>query len=190
MNVMPEDPPPEFLVPRVRLDGPVRLAEPDPAWAARYVREEERIRTALGSRAVQVEHVGSTSVPGLAAKPVIDVVLTVRDSADEAAYAPDLAAVGYLLVVREPAWYEHRFLRNRDADVQVHVFTAGSPEVDRMLSFRDRLRARPEERDLYERTKRELAARRWDYVQDYADAKSAVVEEILSRATAAGDPPR
>ena len=110
------------------------------------------------SRAVQVEHVGSTSVPGLAAKPVIDVVLTVRDSADEAAYAPDLAAAGYLLVVREPAWYEHRFLRNRDADVQIHVFTAGSPEVDRMLAFRDRLRARPEERDLYERTKRELAA--------------------------------
>jgi GrpB-like predicted nucleotidyltransferase (UPF0157 family) len=134
----------------------------------------------LGARAVQVEHAGSTSVPGLAAKPVIDIVLTVIDSANEAGYLPDLEAAGYVLQFREPDWYEHRFLR--DPDVQVHVFTAGSPEVERMLLFRDRLRARPEERELYERTKRELAARRWDHIQDYADAKSSVVEEIISRA--------
>ncbi len=178
---MAEQPLPDFLQPRVRNDGPVRLAEPDQAWPAQYAREEKRIRTALGPRAVQVEHVGSTSVPGLAAKPVIDIVLTVHDSADEAAYVPDLEAAGYVLQFREPAWYEHRFLRDRHPDVQIHVFTAGSPEVTRMLAFRDRLRTRPEERELYERTKRELAARRWDYVQDYADAKSAVVEEIISR---------
>ena len=183
---MPEQPEPDFLVPRVRHDGPVRLAEPDPGWAAQFTREEERIRAALGPRAVQVEHVGSTSVPGLAAKPLIDIVLTVRDSADETAYVPDLTAAGYVLVVREPDWYEHRFLRDRKADVQIHVFSVGSPEVERMLTFRDRLRTRPEERELYERTKRELAARRWDYVQDYADAKSAVVEEIISRATRGG----
>ena len=184
---MPEQPEPDFLVAPVRHDGPVRLAEPDPAWAAQFTREEERIRAALGPRAVQVEHVGSTSVPGLAAKPVIDIVLTVRDSADEAAYVPDLAAAGYVLVVREPAWHEHRFLRDPNADVQIHVFPVGSPEVERMLAFRDRLRDRPEERDLYERTKRELAVRRWAYVQDYADAKSDVVEEIISRATAGRD---
>jgi GrpB-like predicted nucleotidyltransferase (UPF0157 family) len=173
---------PDFLEPPVGADGPIRLVDPDPEWAAQYAHEEERIRAALGARAVQVEHVGSTSVAGLAAKPAIDIVLTVIDSANEAGYLPDLEAAGYVLQFREPDWYEHRFLRDHNPDVQVHVFTAGSPEVERMLLFRDRLRALPEERELYERTKRELAARRWDYVQDYADAKSSVVEEIISRA--------
>ena len=133
---------------------------------------------------MQVEHVGSTSVPGLAAKPVIDIVLVVTDSAYEAGYVPDLEAAGYALQFREPDWYEHRFLRDHDPDVQIHVFSVGSPEVERMLLFRDRLRSRSEERGLYERTKRDLAVRRWAYVQDYADAKSAVVEEIISRAQA------
>jgi GrpB-like predicted nucleotidyltransferase (UPF0157 family) len=177
-----EQPQPEYLHPPIRADGPIRLADPDPEWAAQYARQEERIRAALGPRAVQVEHVGSTSVSGLAAKPVIDIVLTVTDSANEAGYLPDLEAAGYVLQFREPDWYEHRFLRDHDPDVQVHVFTVGSSEVRRMLLFRDRLRTRSDERELYERTKRELAARRWDYIQDYADAKSAVVEEIISRA--------
>ena len=107
---MPEGPQPEFLQPPVRADGPVRLVDPDPEWAAQYARQEARIRAALGPRAVQVEHVGSTSVPGLAAKPVIDIVLVVADSAYEAAYVPDLEAAGYALQFREPDWYEHRFL--------------------------------------------------------------------------------
>ena len=179
---MSEQPQPEYLQPPVRTDGPIRLAEADPAWAAQYAREEERIRVALGPRAAQVEHVGSTSVPGLAAKPVIDIVLTVPDSSDEAGYLPDLEAAGYVLQFREPDWYEHRFLRDRNPDVQIHVFTVGSIEVERMLLFRDRLRTQSEERELYERTKRELAARRWDYIQDYADAKSVVIEQIISRA--------
>ncbi len=179
---MSEQPQPEYLQPPVRADGPIRLADPDSDWAAQYAREEERISAALGSRAVLVEHVGSTSVPGIAAKPVIDIVLTVIDSSDEAGYLPDLEAAGYVLQFREPDWYEHRLLRDHDPDVQVHVFTVGSSEVERMLLFRDRLRSRSEEREAYERTKRELAARRWDYIQDYADAKSAVIEEIISRA--------
>jgi GrpB-like predicted nucleotidyltransferase (UPF0157 family) len=179
-----EVPQPEFLQPPVRTDGPIRLADPDPRWPAQYAGEEERIRSALGPRAVQVEHVGSTSVPGLAAKPAIDIVLVVSDSADEAGYVPDLEAAGYGLQFREPDWYAHRFLRDHDPDVQLHVFTVGSPEVARMLLFRDRLRARSDERELYQRTKRELAAQRWDYVQDYADAKSAVIEQIISRARA------
>ena len=173
---------PEFLHPPVRTDAPVLLAEPDPQWAAEYARQEQRIRAALGTRAVQVEHAGSTSVPGLAAKPVIDIVLVVPDSADEAGYVPDLEAAGYQFQFREPEWYEHRFLSDRDPAVQIHVFSVGSPEVERMLLFRDRLRSRPEERDLYERTKRELASRPWTFVQDYADAKSDVVEEIIARA--------
>jgi GrpB-like predicted nucleotidyltransferase (UPF0157 family) len=181
---MSDGPEPEFLQPPVRVDGPIRLADPDPEWATQYAQQKERIQTALGPRAVQVEHVGSTSVPGLAAKPVIDIVLVVADSADEAGYLPDLEAAGYVLQFREPDWYEHRFLRDHDPAVQVHVFSVGSPEVERMLLFRDRLRAVTEERELYQRTKRELAVRRWDYVQDYADAKSTIVEEIISRARA------
>jgi GrpB-like predicted nucleotidyltransferase (UPF0157 family) len=181
---MSGEPQPEYLEPPVRADGPVRLAEPDPDWAAQYARQEERIRRALGPRARQVEHVGSTSIPGLAAKPVIDILLTVADSGDEAGYLPDLEAEGYVLQFREPGWYEHRFLRDHNPEVQVHVFTVGSLEVERMLLFRDRLRSHSEEREVYERRKRELAARRWEYVQDYADAKSSVVEEIISRARA------
>jgi GrpB-like predicted nucleotidyltransferase (UPF0157 family) len=179
---MTELPQPEFLQPPVRIDGPITLVDADPGWAAQYARQEERIRAALGSRAIEVEHVGSTSIPELAAKPIIDIVLLVMDSADEAAYVPDLEAAGYQLQFREPEWYEHRFLRDFDPDVQVHVFSVGAAEVERMLLFRDWLRSRSEERDLYERTKRELAARRWAYIQDYAEAKSSVIEQILLRA--------
>jgi GrpB-like predicted nucleotidyltransferase (UPF0157 family) len=178
---MSDPAPPEFLQPAVRIDGPVWLADPDPEWPAQYAQQKERIQAALGPRAVRVEHVGSTSVPGLAAKPVIDIVLVVTDSADEGRYLPDLETAGYVLQFREPGWHEHRFLRDHDPDVHVHVFSAGCPEVERMLLFRDRLRSRWDERELYQRAKRELAARRWDYVQDYADAKSTVIEEIISR---------
>jgi GrpB-like predicted nucleotidyltransferase (UPF0157 family) len=163
-------------------DAPITLADYDPAWPDLFAREEARIRAALGRRALLVAHAGSTSVPGLAAKPIIDIVLAVPDSADEPAYVPDLEAAGYVLRIREPDWHEHRMLRRRDPAVQVHVFTAGSPEIDRMLAFRDRLRTVPEDRQRYEASKRELAARRWRYVQDYADAKSSVVEEIIARA--------
>jgi GrpB-like predicted nucleotidyltransferase (UPF0157 family) len=175
---------PEYLIPPVRVEGRISLAEPDPAWAEWYASEERRIRTALGPRALAVEHVGSTSVPGLAAKPVIDIVLVVADSSDEAAYVSDLEDAGYRLQLREPDWYEHRFLIDHEPDVQIHVFTIGSAEVERMLMFRDHLRTHSEDRDLYQRTKRELAAKRWVYVQDYADAKSSVVEAIIARALA------
>ena len=132
-----------------------------------------------------MEHVGSTSVPGLAAKPIIDISLAVADSADEQAYVPALEAAGYFLRIREPDWFEHRGFGRRDARVNLHVFSAGCAEIDRMLRFRDRLRRDDADRELYERTKRELAQRQWKYVQNYADAKSAVVEAILARA---GDP--
>ena len=173
---------PDFLIPPARHDRTVYLAESDPVWADWYAREEDRIRTALGPRALAVEHVGSTSVPGLAAKPVIDIVLVVTDSSDEAEYVPDLEGAGYVLQFREPDWHQHWFFFDHEPDVQVHVFSAGSQEVARMLAFRDRLRTHSEDRDLYEGTKRELAAKRWTYVQDYAEAKSSVVEAILARA--------
>ena len=160
----------------------IELAEYDTEWPKLYRREEEKIRGALEERALLVEHAGSTSVPGLAAKPVIDVVLEVADTTDEAAYVPALVAAGYVLRIREPDWFEHRLLKGVDPAVNLHVFPAGCPEVERMLRFRDHLRADDADRELYLRTKRELAAQTWEHVQHYADAKSEVVEQILGRA--------
>jgi GrpB-like predicted nucleotidyltransferase (UPF0157 family) len=156
------------------------LAAYDPAWPATFDLQAARIRTALGPVATAVEHVGSTSVPGLAAKPIIDINLLAVDSADEPAYVPALEALGYVLHIREPGWHEHRLLRLDDPRVNLHVFTTGSTEHTRMIMFRDRLRTDPESLELYLTTKQRLAAQHWERVQDYADEKSSVVEQILS----------
>ncbi len=163
-------------------DAPITLVDYDPAWPALFERDATRIRAALGETVVRLEHTGSTSVPGLAAKPIIDMTLIVPSSADEAGYVPQLEAAGYALRIREPGWHEHRLLKGPDTDVNVHVFSVGSIELERMVGFRDWLRTHPDDRELYERTKRELAARTWRHVQHYADAKTAVVEEIIGRA--------
>lgn len=135
---------------------------------------------------MRIEHAGSTSVPGLAAKPVIDIVLVVADSADENAYAPALESAGYVLRIREPDWFEHRLFKGLDPETNLHVFSEGCSEIDRTLVFRDWLRANPADRDLYERTKRELASQEWEHIQNYADAKTAVIGEMLARARAIG----
>lgn len=160
------------------------LAPHDPEWSTQYVGEERKIRAALGSAALVLEHVGSTSIPGIPAKPIIDILLAVRDSSDERAYVPALEAQGYRLHIREPDWYQHRLLKGDRPRVNLHVFTAGSNEIVRMLAFRDRCRSHSEERALYERTKRELASRVWRHVQHYANAKGDIVEEIIARALA------
>lgn len=160
----------------------ISLAEYDPEWPRLFEREAARIRAALGGKALRVEHVGSTSVPGLAAKPVVDIDLVVADSADEAAYVPELEAAGYVLHIREPDWFEHRVFKGPDTNVNLHTFSAGCEEVDRMAAFRDHLRSNDADRELYLEKKRELAGREWKYVQNYADAKSAVVQEINARA--------
>ncbi len=162
--------------------GTIVLADYDEDWPRLFEREAERVRAALGLRALQVEHVGSTSVPGLAAKPVIDIVLVVADSANESTYVPDLEAHGYVLRIREPDWFEHRLLKGPNTNVNLHVFSRGCSEIQVMLDFRDWLRAHDDDRELYERAKRDLAAQEWKYVQNYADAKTAVVEEINERA--------
>jgi GrpB-like predicted nucleotidyltransferase (UPF0157 family) len=172
--------------PRIH-DAPIYLAEYDPEWPLLFHREEARIRKALGDRAVRIEHVGSTSVPGLAAKPVIDICLVVPDTTDEAAYVPALEAAGYVLWIREPEWFEHRLFKGPDTNVNLHVYPEGCVEIERYVLFRDRLRTDAAERELYLRTKRELAARTWKYVQNYADAKSEVVEAIIARARAASE---
>ena len=162
--------------------APILLVDYDPAWPGLFERENARIRAALGERVVQLEHTGSTSVPGLAAKPCIDMTLVVPDSSDEASYVSALEAAGYVLVIREPDWFEHRVFKGPDTNVNLHVFSPGCQEIERMVGFRDWLRTHDEDRDLYERTKRELATREWKFVQNYADAKTDVVEEIVARA--------
>jgi GrpB-like predicted nucleotidyltransferase (UPF0157 family) len=162
----------------------IYLADYDPLWPALYEREAARVRLALGAAALRLEHVGSTSVPGLAAKPVVDMLLVVADSADEASYVPPLEAAGYRLTIREPDWFEHRLFKGPDTNVNLHTFSDGCDEVEVMVAFRDWLRTHDDDRELYENTKRELAAREWRHVQNYADAKSAVVAEINARAQA------
>jgi GrpB-like predicted nucleotidyltransferase (UPF0157 family) len=172
-------------VDRQTLRGKIEIADYDAAWPALYAREEARIRSVLGDRVVRIEHVGSTSVPGLPAKPIIDIVLEVPDAADEDGYLRDMEAAGYVLTIRETDWLEHRLFKGPDTNVNLHVFGAGCAETDKMVLFRDRLRENEADLDLYAAAKRELAARDWKYVQQYADAKTEVVLEILSRAEAA-----
>jgi GrpB-like predicted nucleotidyltransferase (UPF0157 family) len=162
---------------------PIVLADPDPAWPAVFAAEAARIRELVGEqRVLRLEHIGSTSVPGLPAKPRIDMLLVVPDPADEDAWLAPLLVAGYTLRVREPDWYEHRVVRGPGAAINLHVVPDGCPETDRWLGFRDRLRTHPADRDAYAAAKRELAGRRWKYVNDYADAKSGIIESIIARA--------
>ena len=163
----------------------IEIVEYDPEWPERYEREAARVHDVLGATVVRLEHAGSTSVPTLPAKPIIDMVLEVPDSADESSYVPDLQAAGYVLVIREPEWFEHRVFKGPETNINLHVFSAGCEETDRMLLFRDWLRANEADRERYAAAKRELAARDWKYVQQYADSKTEIVSEIMSSAEAA-----
>jgi GrpB-like predicted nucleotidyltransferase (UPF0157 family)/trans-aconitate methyltransferase len=173
-----------WVVQRPQLNSTVTLVEYDPEWPRLYEREAERIRGVLGERVLRLEHVGSTSVPGLCAKPIVDLMLIVPDSSDEPGYVPDLEAAGYVLNIREPDWEEHRCFKGPDTNVNLHVYSPSTTQIERYLLFRGRLRSHDAERELYAATKRELAARTWKYIQDYADAKSGVIDEIIERAKA------
>ncbi len=162
----------------------IYLAPYDPAWPAQYEAEAAKIRAALGDRALALEHVGSTSIPGLSAKPIIDIILCVANSSDEDAYVPALTAQGYRLHLREPEWEQHRVMKGDDPMVNLHVFTVGSRELTRMVGFRDRCRSHPDELKLYQETKQALAGQVWRHVQHYANAKGEVVEAIIARALA------
>jgi GrpB-like predicted nucleotidyltransferase (UPF0157 family) len=159
------------------------IVEYDHAWPTRFELERERVARALGASALRIEHVGSTAVPGLAAKPIVDLAVTVEDPADESIVAA-LESAGYELRVREP---EHRMFRTPRRDVHVHVWRASDPEVERNLRFRDRLRESPEDRLAYEQLKRDLARRDWPDMNYYADAKGELIDAIVARA---GGPPR
>jgi GrpB-like predicted nucleotidyltransferase (UPF0157 family) len=151
----------------------------DANWPARFETEQARVRQALGARAIRIEHIGSTAVPALAAKPIIDLLVTVEDPDDETVSVPALAAVGYELRVREPG---HRMFRTHQRDVHVHIWGDDDPEVTRHLRFRDRLRRSAEDRRAYEQLKRELARRDWSDMNHYAAAKGHMIQDILARA--------
>jgi GrpB-like predicted nucleotidyltransferase (UPF0157 family) len=164
-----------------RIDGAIELRPYDDEWPQLYGDEATRVVSVLGHKVLRLEHVGSTSVPGLPAKPIIDMLLVVADSSAEQDYVLPMERAGYVLRVREPDWYQHRLFKGPATNINLHVFSAGCLEIDRMLRFRDQLRSDDADRELYSRTKQELAARRWNYVQEYADAKTEVVEAIIAR---------
>jgi GrpB-like predicted nucleotidyltransferase (UPF0157 family) len=163
----------------------IEVTDPDPAWPRQYDDLAGRIRQALGWRALQLEHVGSTAVPGLAAKPIIDIDLTVADPGRERDYVPALEAIGFRLVIREPWRYGHRALRAGEPRCNLHVFGFDSPEPVRHRIFRDWLRGNPEERDRYAAAKRQAASAAnaaGEHVMQYNARKQQVVREIYHRA--------
>jgi GrpB-like predicted nucleotidyltransferase (UPF0157 family) len=155
------------------------IVDYDPAWPARFELERDRVARALGATARRIEHMGSTAVPGLGAKPIVDVLVAVADPDDDAVLVPAMEAAGYELRVREPA---HRMFRTPERDVHTHVWRESDPEVERCLRFRDRLRKSAEDRRAYEQLKRALAEREWADMNDYADAKGELIEAILAGA--------
>ena len=160
---------------------PVRvvISDYDPTWPARSASEQERLAAVLGDRAVAIEHIGSTAVPGLGAKAIIDILVTVDTVEPDDAFRPQLEAAGYVLRVREE---EHRMFKTAVGDVNIHVWPTRHEAVQRYLVFRDWLRNTEEDRLAYEVRKRELADREWPDVNHYAEAKSGVIGPILERA--------
>ncbi len=163
-------------------NGTIHLTSYDAGWPAHFSFLAEQIRASLGEKVILLEHVGSTSVPGLSAKPIIDMVLAVADSSDESSYAPELAQARFVLRIREPDWFQHRLFKTPEIDGNLHVFSHGCEEINRMIRFRDWLRTHEDDRRRYEDAKCELAARIWTHVQHYADAKSEVIRQIVARA--------
>lgn len=183
MNDPPLDPELERELEQVligeRQPGPVQLVEYDSRWPQRFEVVRAELAGSLAERAIAIEHIGSTAVPGLVAKPIVDVLLTVPRVEPEDPYAPAIIALGYELRVREPG---HRMFRPPAGDVHVHVWAAGAQEVTDYLLLRDRLRASAADREAYAALKRELAGRDWPDLNYYAQAKGPLIAEIIARA--------
>ena len=164
----------------------IRVVEYDDRWQGDFERLAALVREALGDRVLELDHIGSTSVPGLPAKPVIDVDMVVADPADEAAYVPDLESAGFVHTIREPWWHEHRLLKHTDPMTHLHVFAPDCPEVIRHRMFRDWLLAHDDDRERYAQAKRaasaEVNARPGGGTgMDYNLVKEPVVREIYDR---------
>lgn len=161
--------------------GQVVLVPYDDAWPTIFESEAAHVRAALGDKALMVEHIGSTAVPGLEAKPCVDILVAVENSADEAAYVPDLDAAGFVLRGRHPEWHEHRVFKSKRINVNLHVWSEDSSEIARHLDFRDWLRENEDDRNLYAEGKRRAAAGNHETIDDYNDAKNDVIQQIQNR---------
>jgi GrpB-like predicted nucleotidyltransferase (UPF0157 family) len=157
------------------------IVDYDPTWPAKFRRHAMIIGEALGETALSIEHAGSTSAPGLGAKPIVDIITTVPEAGSEDSYLPALIEAGYVLRVREPHWHEHRMFRTPGLDAHIHIFSRGCPEIRRQLAFRDWLRGDEADRMRYEAVKRKLASHDWQDMNAYARAKSEIIEEITAK---------
>jgi GrpB-like predicted nucleotidyltransferase (UPF0157 family) len=157
----------------------VKVVDYDPSWPDRFEALAERVRQALGAQALRIEHIGSTAVPGLAAKPIIDILVVVSDVEDEAAFVPALEIAGFVLRVREPG---HRMMRTPTKDAHLHFYESDDPAIQDHLDLRDWLMTHADDRELYAKTKRDLARQQWDDMNYYAEAKSGVIDQIRARA--------
>ena len=160
----------------------VEIVDYDPEWPAVFEQHRRRIAAALGPAARRVEHIGSTAVPGLAAKPIVDIMVTVGDPEAEESYRSALEEAGYELRVREAG---HRMFRTPERQVQVHVWRDGSDDEDRHLLFRDHLRSHAEVRDAYAALKRSLAGE-WPDVNYYAEAKGPFIRRVVDATRRSG----
>jgi GrpB-like predicted nucleotidyltransferase (UPF0157 family) len=160
---------------------PIQVVEHDPEWTEQFSYLRSVIETALGERALAVRHVGSTSVQGLWAKPVIDVDLIVTDAGREADYLPQLEPAGFRLTIREPDWEQHRCLTFDTPNCNLHVFGPDAVEPQRHLAFREWLATHPKDRSVYAALKRELAEERFADVMDYNNRKGGLVYDIYER---------
>jgi len=158
----------------------IQIVEYNEKWAVKFEKHSRIIKDSLNDMALSIEHIGSTSVPKLAAKPIIDILLVVKDSGDESKYLKKMQTAGYQLRVREPDFHEHRMFRTVQKDIHIHVLSEGSSEIDRYLVFRNRLRLNENDRKEYEATKRKLATDEWKDMNEYASAKTQIVERIIA----------
>lgn len=162
----------------------IEVVAPNPSWPKWYATLADLILRALGSAVLGLDHVGSTSVPGLHAKPVIDIDLTVADSSAESAWLPALERAGFVLTIREPWWHEHRCLVRAEPRCNLHVFSPGCPEPLRHRMFRDWLATHPKDLSLYRRAKVEAATAantKGEHVMEYNARKEPAVRDIYDR---------
>jgi len=160
----------------------IELVEYKKYWQSKFLEHKSKIQNCLGEIALDIEHIGSTSVPKLSAKPIIDILLIVGDSSDEDKYLKKMEAVEYQLRVREPDFHEHRMFRSYEKDVHIHVLSKGSTEIDKYILFRNRLRCSDTDRIRYEKVKLNLAKSNWNDMNEYADAKTKIIEQIIELA--------
>ena len=173
-------------------DPAVRIVDHDPAWPARAAAELRRIAGALGAVAVRLEHVGSTAVPGLAAKPIVDLQVSVDALEPRERYVAPLERLGYLFVPAPESPDYHFFGRppERPRAFHVHVCEAGSEQELRHVAVRDFLRAHPAEAERYAAVKREVAARHLEDRLAYIEGKDEYVAALERRATSWARGPR